>query len=81
MLFLLSSVFFGGFILPLVARWEPGRLVSWALPATYGILMLRNIMLRGDPMPVALLIQLVFIGVGLFIAAWAMLRRSMAHIH
>jgi len=81
MIVLLTSVFFSGFILPLAALWEPIRIISWAIPATYGILLLRNIMLRGDPLSLALLLQLVTIGLGLFIVAWALLRRSMAHIH
>ncbi len=79
MIVLLTSVFFSGFILSLEALWQPVRVISWALPATYGILSLRNIMLRGDPLELALLIQLTAIGLGLFLAAWVLLRRSMAH--
>lgn len=81
MIVLLTSVFFSGFILPLAALWEPVRIISWALPATYGILMLRNIMLRGDPLSLALLLQFFLIGLGLFVIAWVLLRRLMAHIH
>lgn len=80
MIVLLTSVFFSGFMLSLESLWEPVRLISWSLPATYGILLLRNIMLRGDPLELALFIQLTAIGVGLFLAAWGLLRRSMTHI-
>lgn len=77
MIVLLTSVFFSGFILSLDALWQPVRLISWMLPATYGILMLRDIMLRGDPPVWGLLFQLILIGAGLFAAAWFLLRRSM----
>jgi ABC-2 type transport system permease protein len=50
MLTLLTSVFFGGFFLPL-ASFDPTVLVlSYALPVTHGIVSLQDIMLRGrDP--------------------------------
>jgi ABC-2 type transport system permease protein len=80
MIVLLMSVFFSGFLLDLESLRESVRVISWALPATYGILLLRNIMLRGDPLALASFMQLVAIGLGLFLVAWALLRRSMAHI-
>jgi len=79
MIVLLTSVFFSGFILGLETLWRPVRIISWALPATYGILMLRNIMLSGDPLAWGVFFQLAVIGVGLFVLAWVLLRRSMAH--
>ena len=79
MIVLLSSVFFSGFFLSLETLWEPVRLISWSLPATYGILMLRNIMLRGDPLALTLLGQLFAVGLGLFFIAWFLLSRSMAN--
>ncbi|HXV42157.1 MAG TPA: ABC transporter permease, partial [Anaerolineae bacterium] len=36
MIVLLASVFFSGAFLALQTLWEPVRVVSWALPATYG---------------------------------------------
>ncbi len=77
MIVLLTSVFFSGFFLSLETLWEPVRLISWALPVTYGILLLRSMMLRGDPLTLAWLLQLFAIGIGLFLLAWFMLRRSM----
>jgi ABC-2 type transport system permease protein len=47
MIVLLSSVFFGGFFLPLDQLFPQVRVVSYALPVTYGAIDLREIMLRG----------------------------------
>jgi len=79
MIVLLTSVFFSGFILGLETLWAPVRIISWALPATYGILLLRNVMLLGDPLAWGIYLQLTAIGLGLFLLAWLLLRRSMAH--
>lgn len=80
MIVLLTSVFFSGFLLGLETLWEPVRIISWSLPATYGIQLLRDIMLRGDPPAFTLLFQLTVIGLGLFLLAWWLLRRSMVRI-
>lgn len=78
MIVLLGSVFFSGAFLALQTLWEPVRAVSWALPATYGILLLQNIMLRGHLANSILLGGLTAIGVGLFLMAWWLLQRTMA---
>jgi ABC-2 type transport system permease protein len=80
MIVLLTSVFFSGFFLSLDSLWEPVRIISWSVPATYGIELLRQVMLRGAPVAVQLLAQLVVIGLALFVVAWFLLRRSMAKI-
>lgn len=50
MLALLAGLFFGGFFLELEAFDYPVKLLSWALPVTYGTRLLRDVMLRGlDP--------------------------------
>jgi ABC-2 type transport system permease protein len=75
MIVLLASVFFSGFMMDLEMLWEPVRIVSWLLPTTYGISLLRDIMLRGlvpDPM---LLIGLAAIGVILTFIAWLAMRQ------
>jgi ABC-2 type transport system permease protein len=77
MFLLLGSVFFSGFFLDLRYLWEPIRAVSWALPATYGISLLQNIMLRGLPADQTLFFGLLAIGVGLFLVSWLLLRRLM----
>jgi ABC-2 type transport system permease protein len=78
MIVLLTSVFFSGAFVSLDALWQPVRLVSWAVPATYGILILQNIMLRGFLANPVLLISLTAIGVGFFVLAWVLLHRMMA---
>jgi ABC-2 type transport system permease protein len=78
MLTLLASVFFSGVFLALFLIWEPVRVVSWTLPATYGMNMLQSVMLRGQaPQPV-LLLGLAAIGVGFALLAWSLMRRLFA---
>jgi ABC-2 type transport system permease protein len=49
MLSLLGIMFFSGFVLPLDALRQPALSVSYALPATYGVVLLQDVMLRGLP--------------------------------
>jgi ABC-2 type transport system permease protein len=77
MFVLLGSVFFSGFFLDLRYLWEPVRAVSWALPATYGIRLLQDIMLRGSPANPLLFYGLLAIGTGLFLLCWFLLKRVM----
>jgi len=77
MLFLLASIFFSGFLLDLRLMWQPMKVLAWSLPATYGIQMLQDIMLRGTSAPPILLGGLILIGTGLFIITWLLLRRRM----
>jgi ABC-2 type transport system permease protein len=77
MLLLLASIFFSGFFLDLRLMWEPMKFLAWSLPATYGIRMLQDIMLRGAAAPALLLQGLLLIGIGLFIVNWLILRRRM----
>ena len=74
MFLLLGSVFFGGFLLDIRYLWEPVRIVSWSLPATYGIRLLQNIMLRGTGLSQDLFLALLGIGVVLFIISWFIMR-------
>ncbi|HLO17017.1 MAG TPA: ABC transporter permease, partial [Anaerolineales bacterium] len=46
MLLLLASIFFSGFFLDLRLMWEPMKAFSYLLPATYGINILHDVMLR-----------------------------------
>jgi len=77
MFILLGSVFFSGFFLDLRYLWEPVRAISWTLPATYSIRLLQNLMLRGDPINIAVYAALLGIGILLFILTWFMLRRRL----
>lgn len=80
MLLLLASVFFSGFFLDLRLMWEPIRAVSWALPATFGIRMLHNVMLRGYTLDPQLIAGLLGIGVALFLLVWLLLRRQLSRV-
>lgn len=75
MLFLLASIFFGGFFLDLRMIWEPVRIISWTLPTTYAIRLLHNVMLRGYSVDSLLLISIVGIGILLFVVDWYWLHR------
>jgi ABC-2 type transport system permease protein len=79
MILLLTTIFFSGFLLNLKLLWEPVRAISWALPATYGILLLQNVMLRGF-LALNFLSILASVGVVLAILSLLLLRRRMAQI-
>jgi ABC-2 type transport system permease protein len=77
MLLLLASVFFSGFILDLRMIREPITVLAWSLPATYGIRMLQDIMLRGSSMPLMIFLGIAVIGIALFLIDWILLRKKM----
>ncbi|MDQ3855584.1 MAG: ABC transporter permease [Chloroflexota bacterium] len=69
MILLLASIFFSGFFLPLSTLLVWVRAVSYALPVTYGLLTLQQVMLRGAVPELWLLAAPTGIGlVALFIA-------------
>ncbi len=70
MIVLLASVFFSGFITSLDLIWRPVRVFSWSLPTTYGVVMMRDIFLRGNPPTPLMLGGLAGIGLGLCLLAW-----------
>ncbi|MCI0649711.1 MAG: ABC transporter permease [Chloroflexi bacterium] len=78
MILLLSSIFFTGFFLALDLLWTPVRVVSWLIPATYAIVLLQDIMLRGVFEGRDLLLSLAAFGLGFFVLAWILLRSRMA---
>ena len=75
---LLATVFFSGAFVDLQTLHGSVRLISWTLPATYGISLLQNIMLRGSTADPMLLLGLTVFGVGLFIVALLLLQRRMS---
>jgi ABC-2 type transport system permease protein len=77
MIVLIASVFFTGFFQDLERFRVPVQIIARFLPATYGIRLLQNIMLRGELSPVEWLYYLAAFGVGLFGIAWLLLRRAM----
>jgi ABC-2 type transport system permease protein len=78
MIFLLLSIFFSGFLLNLQLLWPPIRVISWLLPATYGIRLAQQIMLRGQPPDLFLLALLFTLGAYFFVVSYRLLRRRFA---
>jgi ABC-2 type transport system permease protein len=77
MLLLLASIFFSGFFLDLRLMWEPMKIFSYILPATYGINIMHDVMLRGLPIPMIYAGGLALIGIVLFLVDGFILRRMM----
>lgn len=77
MLLLLASIFFSGFFMDLRLMREPITILAWSLPATYGIRMLQDIMLRGASAPLLVFLGITLIGILLFLIDWALLRKRM----
>jgi ABC-2 type transport system permease protein len=77
MLLLLASIFFSGFFLDLRLMWEPMKAFSFMLPATYGINIMHDVMLRGLPLPLLYTGCLALMGLLLFLVDWAIMRRLM----
>jgi ABC-2 type transport system permease protein len=75
MIFLLISIFFSGFLLNLQLLWPPIRVISWLLPATYGIRLTQDIMLRGETPDLLLLALLATLGAYFFVISYRMLRQ------
>lgn len=77
MLVLLTSVFFGGFFLPLDQLFPWVRSVSYVLPVTYGAIDLREIMLRGTIPAWQFLAGPLALGLVFYLIATIGLRRQM----
>jgi ABC-2 type transport system permease protein len=77
MLLLLASIFFSGFFLDLRLMKQPITYLAWSLPATYGIRMLKDIMLRGSSAPQLVFLGIAIMGVVLFLVDWVLLKRKM----
>jgi ABC-2 type transport system permease protein len=77
MVLLLASIFFSGFFLSLYLFKWPAQVISWLLPATYGLEMLQDIMLRGIQPDEWLFLVLGGFAAVLFVANWFRLRTLM----
>ena len=76
MLVLLASVFFGNFFLSIDTLYPWARVVSYALPITYGVKALQQIMLRGAASDPLNLIVLASFAVGFFFLGTLLFRRE-----
>jgi ABC-2 type transport system permease protein len=77
MLLLLASIFFSGFFLDMRLMWEPMKVISYLLPATYGMNIMKDVMLRGLSLPYVFIGGLALIGLVFYLVDWAILRRMM----
>jgi ABC-2 type transport system permease protein len=78
MIVLLASMFFSGAFIGLYFMRAPIHVISRAVPATYGIELLQDVMLRGRLVNELQLGTLTVLGIGFFILAWLLLRRAMS---
>jgi ABC-2 type transport system permease protein len=67
MLVLIASVFFSGFFMPLYGLRTSVHFVSYALPVTYGLQALRDIMLAGREPGLNVLLSLAGLGLGFYV--------------
>ncbi len=67
MLVLIASVFFSGFFMPLYSLRTSVHFVSYALPVTYGLQALRDIMLAGRDPALNVLLPLAGLGLGFYV--------------
>jgi len=77
MIVLLASLFFSGFFLSLGQLEGAAKAVSWLLPVSYGMELLRDVMLRGAPINTKLALGLGAYGVVAFVLALLGTRRRM----
>ena len=77
MILLLGSIFFSGFFLQLYRLGWPAQTIAWLMPATYGIKMLQDIMLRGIQPETWLFWVLGGLSTFLFVLNWLRLRTLM----
>jgi ABC-2 type transport system permease protein len=77
MIMLLLTVFFSGFFQSLDWLRPQVRVISLALPATYGIRLLQDIMLRGEAAHIQLSSILFGLGAILFVSSWLWLSHAL----
>lgn len=78
MILLLASLFFSGFFLSLDQMQGVAQWAGYLLPVTYGMQLLRDVMLRGDPLDLTVTLQLLGYGLAMFALALFGTRRRMA---
>jgi ABC-2 type transport system permease protein len=78
LLVLLASLFFSGFFLSLGQLRGIAQYLGWLLPVTYGMQMLRDVMLRGADPPTHQILGLAAFGLAMFVLAFIGSRRRMS---
>lgn len=78
MLTLLASMFFSGFFLPLATLANFVKVVSYALPVTYGVISLKQVMLFGEVPMYRFFLAPLGIGLLAIILAWILMKRELA---
>lgn len=73
-----ASVFFSGFVLSISEFTQPVRILAYALPATHGIQLFQDIMLRGGTTETWEFLVLGLIALVTLAFAWVVLRRGMS---
>jgi ABC-2 type transport system permease protein len=80
MLLLLASIFFTGFFLDLRLMQPFLSIIARILPATYGIRLLQNVMLRGGDLDLVMMGGLLLLGIVLFVLSLLLLQRRMKQV-
>ncbi len=80
MILLLASLFFSGFFLSVGQMEGVARVVGWLLPVTYGMRLLRDVMLRGAPLDTGVVAGLAGFGVAMFALALVAANRRLAGV-
>lgn len=78
MILLLASLFFSGFFLSLGQMQGVAQVAAYLLPVTYGMQLIRDVMLRGDALDQSITVQLLGYGLVMFAIALFATRRRMA---
>ncbi|MGD9701537.1 MAG: ABC transporter permease [Acidimicrobiia bacterium] len=78
MIILLASLFFSGFFLSIGQMEGLAQVISWLLPVSYGMKLLRDVMLRGTDLDLWYVGGLAAFGVVMFVLALAGTRRRMS---
>jgi ABC-2 type transport system permease protein len=77
MILLLASLFFSGFFLSVGQLDGAARVIGWLMPVTYGMRLLRDVMLRGAGLDVGIMLGLGGFGVAMFVIALFATHRQM----
>ena len=77
---LLLSIFFTGFVLPLSQLAPPVQIVSYLIPATYGVQAFHDIVFRGIPVEPIILAGLALYALVVAVGAWFVIRRDVVSL-